>query len=209
MSNKSWLRKELAEGGEGSKPKGGDAVPIPDEDSMDESDLPEGSPKKSRHAGPGAGGSKRRPDTATASTGAGIDIAQTELLLESHSNRILKAQKANLEGMMAIFEAKTEEKFKQQEVRAEATEDRVHRVEQRLQEMHDKMEQLIQGGGESLATAGGDPGANRRMTLIFGGWNRDTRKQTILTSTKHLNGFNSKISSTTRPSRQGPGEAQR
>ena len=148
----------------------------PQDDDFDEEGDPSTSPKKSRIADDGSGAKKKKMAPAA----AGIDIAQMEQLLESHSNRILRAQKDNLEGMMAIFEAKTEAKFKHQDDRATATEERVQQVETRLQDMQEKMDHFLQQGtGEGRGSAG-DSGLNHLFTLIFGGWNRDTRKQTIL-----------------------------
>ncbi|CAE7311616.1 unnamed protein product [Symbiodinium necroappetens] len=135
-----------------------------------------GSPK--REAGWQEGGPPtKKLDTATSSNPPplGVDIAQMQQLLEQHSTRILQAQKENLEGMMALFESRTDDRFKHVEARATSTEERVSLLENKIEKMHDQLANALQGRGVGR---GGEP--ERRFTLVFGGWGRDTRRQTIL-----------------------------
>ena len=159
---------------------GGDAriKAVPDDD-LEGSDLEPSGPSSPKR------GKDRKPERASKRRGGegadvvpALDLAQMERLLEAHSTRILKAQKDNLEGMMSIFEQQTAEKLSHIEAKAEQADQRSQNVEARLEQMQSQLNDLLK---TKPAT---QPEVDRRYTLVFGGWQRDTRRQVILQQLK-------------------------
>ena len=114
MANKQGLRVNLGGPREADFGGVGARKAVPEDDDLDKeegfmSDL-EGSPKRGRDPGGESGAAKRRGrDRGGPSTSAGgLDIDQMERLLTSHTERIMKAQKQNLDGMMALFEQRNQ-----------------------------------------------------------------------------------------------------
>ncbi|CAE7811621.1 unnamed protein product, partial [Symbiodinium sp. CCMP2456] len=132
------------------------------------------SPKRAAEDGEGPRGKRRERDGGSGMV-AGLDLDQMEKLLEVHSTRILKAQRENLEGMMSLFEAKTDEKLRRVEEKAEGADRRAAAIEDKVEQLQGQMADLLRTG---KGTAGRDN--DRRFTLVFGGWCRDTRKGVIL-----------------------------
>ena len=117
MANKQGVRVDIG------RSKGADTIglgarkAVPDDDDLEKeegnmSDL-EGSPKRGRDPGGDDGAAKRRGRErgAQMASAGGLDIDQMEKLLTSHTERIMKAQKQNLDGMMALFEQRTNDRL--------------------------------------------------------------------------------------------------
>ena len=134
------------------------------------------SPKRGREM-PGERPSKRRGRGSAAKTVGEpvLGLSQMERLLEQHAEKIMRAQKDNLDGMMGLFEQKTNEKFEKVEQRADQMDNRVRAVEERMVQMQEQLNQALRGDRVK-----GGAEVDRRMTLVYGGWDRETRKSTIL-----------------------------
>ncbi|CAE7907718.1 unnamed protein product, partial [Symbiodinium microadriaticum] len=179
MSNKQGKNVILSDG-RGAGGRGGAVVPaaaaaVPDDDDLeshkDMSDN-EGSPKRGHEDGL-LGPSKRRggrgaPSAPELLAQPVLDLGHMELLLQTHSDRIMKAQKENLDGMMALLEERTSTRIDQVDQKTDA-------VNARVQSLEGQLAQALRGDRPR-----GGPDVDRRLTLLFGGWERDTRKPVIL-----------------------------
>ena len=159
---------------------GGLSNRIPDghDRDLDEGDRMQdglGSPKRFLEE-PGGRPAKKADRAAPVGDGVPVlDLGMMENLLEMHSARILKAQRDNLEGMMSLFQEKAESRFQQIESKAEGSEQRLNALEGKIDLIQGQLARAIENRG---APGGGEP--DRRFTLVFGGWPRDTRRATIL-----------------------------
>ena len=87
------------------------------------------------------------------------------------ANRIRKAQEDNLHGILSLFEKLTNERIDAVHEKAEAAD----RLKTKLTNCRNSWHGCYP---EGRIPKGGEP--DRRFTLVFGGWARDTRKQVIL-----------------------------
>ena len=153
-----------------------DDVDLESREAMSDHD---GSPKRGHedgHLGP----SKRRGGRGSSSAPEGqpqpvLDLGHMELLLQTHSDRIMKAQKENLDGMMALLEERTNTRIEQVDQKTDAVNARVQSLEEKVTQMQGQLAQALRGDRPR-----GGPEVDRRLTLLFGGWERDTRKPVIL-----------------------------
>ncbi|CAE7394886.1 NLRC3 [Symbiodinium necroappetens] len=141
-----------------------------------ETPLPEseGNSPVKRGADPGQGSSKR---VATQSGGDApkqgqvlVDMGDLAKLLEETGNKIMQAQREHLEARMGALEDLTGKRMASAETRLGTVESKVDALESKLDELNKKLEQGDRRGGDS----------ERRLTLIYGGWPRDSRRQDIL-----------------------------
>ena len=186
MSNKQGKNVILSDG-RGAGGRSGAVIPaveaaVPDdEDLQSQGDMSdnEGSPKRGHgdgHLGP----SKRRGGRGVSSAPEQLaqpvlDLGHMELLLQTHSDRIMKAQKENLDGMMALLEERTSTRIDQVDQKTEAVNARVQSLEEKVTQMQGQLAQALR-----VDRPRGGPDVDRRLTLLFGGWERDTRKSVIL-----------------------------
>ena len=182
-SNKQGKQVVLSDGkgGRGSARENALASAVPDDDDLNsagEMSGVEGSPKRAREhhrpepskrRGTGAGGDGERPPAPV------LDLDHMERLLGQHAERIMKAQKENLDGMLALFEQQTQDKINRVDQKTDAVDRRVQSLEEKMGQMQD---QLTRALGSDRARGSGE--AERRLTLVFGGWDRDSRKPVIL-----------------------------
>ena len=184
MSNKQGKQVVLSDGrglGKGDTRALAVEAAVPDDvdlESGGEMSDQGGSPKRGRgdkHLEP----SKRR-GRASASARDGsvvpaLDLGQMEQLLQTHSERIMKAQKENLDGMIALLEERTNSRIEQVDLKTEAVNARVQSLEDKMSAMQSQLTEVLRGGRPRDG-----PEGDRRLTLLFGGWERDTRKPVIL-----------------------------
>ncbi|CAE7284848.1 unnamed protein product [Symbiodinium necroappetens] len=131
------------------------------------------SPTK-RGGEPGQGSAKR------AATGEGgdairhgqvmVDMGDLARLLEETGNKIMKAQHEHLEARMGALEELTGKRMASAETRLGTVETKVDTLETKLDELAKKLEQGDRRGAEG----------DRRLTLVYGGWPRDSRRHDIL-----------------------------
>ncbi|CAE7460434.1 pol [Symbiodinium sp. CCMP2456] len=100
------------------------------------------SPKRAAEEADGPRGKRREREGGTGAV-AGLDLDQMERLLEAHSTRILKAQRENLEGMMSFFEAKTDEKLKRVEDKADGADRRAAAIEDKVEQLQGQVAELL------------------------------------------------------------------
>ncbi|CAE7333489.1 pol [Symbiodinium necroappetens] len=100
-----------------------------------------------------------------------VDMQMLARLLEETGNKIMQAQHEHLEARMGALEDLTGK-------RLAAAETRVGTVETKVDSLEGKIEELT----KRLETTGGSGGTDqeRRMTLVYGGWPRDSRRADIL-----------------------------
>ena len=185
MANKQGKAVVLSDGRgglEGGRARAA-ASAIPDDDDLDSNGAmsgAEGSPKRSRDQG------HTRPSKTRRGTGSGegdhapapapvLDLEHMERLLGQHADRIMRAQKDNLDGMMALLEQQTNAKIDRVDQKTEAVDKRVQSLEEKVGQMQEQLTRALTGDRQRGGT---EP--DRRLTLVFGGWERDTRKATIL-----------------------------
>ncbi|CAE7494044.1 ANKRD50, partial [Symbiodinium microadriaticum] len=184
MANKQGKSVILSDGAGRGHAKGlGADKAVPDDRDLesegDMSGVEASSPKRVRDAESSRPGKKRaegQHGSGSDETGfASLDVGMMERLLAQHSERIMRAQKDNLEGMMHLFEQKTNERISRVEDKATSVDNRVQAMEEKVSSIQDQLAQVLRGG-----RSGGSPNNDRRMTLLFGGWERDTRRSVIL-----------------------------
>ena len=182
MSNKQGAGVVLSDGS-GARRSGrlpGSEKAVPDDRDLDsgaEMSGVENSPKRSRPPGEGGSAKKRvgEPKSGEGGVIPALDLGMMERLLEQHSEKILRAQRDNLDGMMALFEQKTNARIDQIEGKTSAVDQRVQAVEDRVTQMQEQLAQVLRGDRPAAG-----PSVDRRMTLVFGGWERDSRRAVIL-----------------------------
>ena len=182
MANKQGKAVVLSDGTggrKGGRPSGLDQA-VPDdrdlESAAEDMSGVEGSPKRGRpdsgadSARKRGSGSKHKDTTVPA-----LDLGMMEHLLAQHAEKIMKAQRENLDGMMALFEQKTNARIDHIEGKTTEVDKRVQAVEDRMVQMQEQLSQALRN--DKVSSGGG---VDRRMTLIFGGWERDSRRTVIL-----------------------------
>ena len=100
-----------------------------------------------------------------------VDMAMLARLLEETGNKIMQAQHEHLEARMGALEDLTGKRLASAEGRIGSVETKVDSLESRLEELSKKLE-----SGAGPQGAEGD----RRLTLVYGGWPRDSRRAEIL-----------------------------
>ena len=109
-------------------------------------------------------------DKTKASKSLTLDMETLEHLLDQQCSKILAANREHAQGLLDALEERQTARFLAIERTVEGVEYTVEGFEARLKAVEEK---LAQGRG-----LGDDPRC--RWTLVFGGWDRDTRKQIIL-----------------------------
>ena len=102
-----------------------------------------------------------------------VDMSQLAALLEETGNKIMKAQHEHLEARMGALEELTGARMASAETRLGSVEGKVDSLESKLEELTKKIEQ---GGGATMADG------DRKLTLVYGGWARDSRRLTYSSS---------------------------
>ncbi|CAE7344140.1 pol [Symbiodinium sp. CCMP2592] len=101
-----------------------------------------------------------------------VDMSQLAALLEQTGQKIMKAQHEHLEARMGALEELTGKRLASSEGRIGRLEDKFESVESRLDELTKQIQQ------KGTTTSGKEP--DRRFTLVYGGWPRDSRRDDIL-----------------------------
>ncbi|CAE7255020.1 X-element\ORF2 [Symbiodinium sp. CCMP2456] len=135
---------------------------------------------------PGSPVPKREPEdlllgpakrtAANAGSGSGtvtLEMKDLEQLLSQHAERIMQAQHAHLEARLGGLEEVISNRMGGAEVRLDAVENKVDNLEARLEELTKELRERPAGQQRH----GPD---SRRLTLLFGGWPRDSRRTDIL-----------------------------
>ena len=150
----------------------GNLPPVPlsegEESPAKRSRAEKGGANKSRDKGGGAA----KP---SGHEGAGVqtlslDMSTLEHLLDQQCERILKANREHSQGLLDALEERQASRFLSIERTVEGIEYTVEGFESRLKAVEEKLQKGIPRDDES----------RRRWTLVFGGWDRDTRRGTIL-----------------------------
>ena len=104
-----------------------------------------------------------------------LDMAQLANLLEQTGQKIMKAQHDHLEARMGALEELTGKRLASAETRIGTVEGKVDSMETKLDELAKKLER--QGSGQAR---GDGRSEERKLTLVYGGWARDTKRDDIL-----------------------------
>ncbi|CAE7029602.1 Pol [Symbiodinium sp. CCMP2592] len=131
---------------------------------LDEAKSP---PKRSR--------GNKQPGSSSAEPEQAVTMDGLKLLFQEQSQVLLAAQREQMQQTMAEYE-------KNQAIRMESIESRV----EKQQAQHDDLASQFREMGERLQAleARGSPhavGPDRKLTLVFGGWPMQTRRETLLT----------------------------
>ena len=121
-----------------------------------------GSPSKH---GPGRGDGDGRQVT--------LDMQQLAALLEETGQKIMKAQHDHVEARMGALEELTGK-------RLASAETRIGTVEHKVESMEEKLDALAKKLEATQTTGPGSDHQDRRFTLVYGGWPRDSRRDDIL-----------------------------
>ncbi|CAE7779377.1 Zdhhc3, partial [Symbiodinium sp. CCMP2456] len=131
------------------------------------------SPAQRRELEEGGESPTKRPATSSRGTVA-LDMQDLERLLAQHADRILQAQHAHLEARLGSLEEVLA-------ARVGGTETRLDTVETKVESLEAKIEELTKELREKPVRGQFGRGVeDRRLTLIFGGWPRDSRRGDIL-----------------------------
>ena len=180
MSNKQGHKVTLSTPGGGMSSGGGGAErAVPDDKDLESEaeDMSEDapSPKRGREASSDEKRRRRgRAATAVEPTSV-LDLGHMERLLEQHAERIMKAQRENLNGMMQLFEQQTNARIEGVEAKTDSVDKRVQAVEEKMSHMQEQLQQALRPDRPRPIAE-----HDRRLTLVYGGWERETRKGVIL-----------------------------
>ncbi|CAE7941965.1 ZDHHC3, partial [Symbiodinium sp. KB8] len=109
-----------------------------------------------------------------ASGAVGVTARELQAMLQQQTSQLVETQEAAVAKEVATFERVVEE-------RVGAAEHRVDTVEQRLASLEAKLDKALGQGGLPVAGAdGADDAMRRQRTLVFGGWERETRRADLL-----------------------------
>ena len=141
----------------------------------DDADLQEGSPKRRGHGLPvGDTREPKRREGEPRKT-CTLDMEMMQSLLDNQREAILQANRQHMDSMLHAFDQKNEARFLANEAVSHDLGDRVQKLESAIATLTKTIQDQ---GAPAGKTSGGL--ADRRFTLLFGGWNRDTRKKLIL-----------------------------
>ena len=170
----------VPDGGKPSGGRGGESRAVPEDYDLESGveDMSEDAPSPKRGREPSSE-EKRRRRGRTAQTSADpapvLDLGHMERLLEQHAERIMKAQRENLNGMMTLFEQQTNARIEGVEAKTEGVDKRVQVVEEKMTQIQEQLQQVLKSERPRAPSE-----HDRRLTLIYGGWDRETRKGVIL-----------------------------
>ncbi|CAE7232723.1 unnamed protein product, partial [Symbiodinium sp. CCMP2456] len=116
----------------------------------------------------------RSPKRGTAPSVVTVDMQHLEMLLQQNGEKIMEAQRMHLEARMGALEELTGKRMASAETRLGNMETKMETVEARIEDL---VQQMKEGAGRGSA---GPAGAERQLTLVYGGWQRDTRRADIL-----------------------------
>ena len=132
-----------------------------------EDDDPDLSPSKApKMAGGSAGG-----------PALGVTAQELQQMLAVQTSQLLETQESMVARVVSRFEKIVDDKL-------EANSGRVDVVEKRLADLEEKLDKALATEGGRSAAGGGEDLARRQRTLVFGGWNRDTRRSELLAELK-------------------------
>ncbi|CAE7247126.1 unnamed protein product [Symbiodinium sp. CCMP2592] len=109
--------------------------------------------------------------------GAGITAAELQRMLGQQTDQLARAQTAAVDSAVSRFEKIVDDKVSVATQRVDGLEAKLEALEKRLDEMH-------AGGAPGKVSSVGDDLSRRQRTLVFGGWNRDTRRVDLLSELK-------------------------
>ena len=115
-----------------------------------------------------------------------------ESLLDQQCARILQANRTHAEGLLNALEERQAARFLAIERTAEGVEYKVESFESRLKAVEQKLQRGFPQGEER---------DRRKNTLVFGGWNPDTRRDTILSELRQVDADFDNAPFTTGPRR--------
>ena len=107
-----------------------------------------------------------------------VDITTLRELLAEQSNMILEAQRIQIAKAMDDQEAKVEGRFQAVDRKFDAQDDKMAKIETQLADLAKELREAPKS--TTASTGGRDLPDKYRWTLVYGGWERDTRKGTTL-----------------------------
>ena len=123
--------------------------------------------RQSKHGRGGGGGTGQGGSGGASLT---LDMATLENLLDQQCEKILKANREHSQGLLDALEQRQATRFLSIERTVEGLEYTVEGFDARLRSVEERLQKGIPKDDEG----------RRRWTLVFGGWDRDTRRATIL-----------------------------
>ena len=109
--------------------------------------------------------------------GVGITAAELQAMLAAQTAQLVQTQEDAIAKAAARFEGVVEE-------RVGAAEERVAQLERRLEGLEQKLGSALVGGAVGGAKGPAEDVRRRQRTLVYGGWNRDTRRSELLEELK-------------------------
>lgn len=151
----------------------GEIPRVPSSDDDDESPVKKqkGQPSANKARPEGSRAQKRGRRKEAESKTLSLDMATLEHLLDQNCAKILKANREHAQGLLDALEERQAARFMTIERTIEGMEYTAEGFDQRLRAIEEKLQRGVPQDDES----------KRRWTLVFGGWEADTRKSTILT----------------------------
>ncbi|CAE7752980.1 pol [Symbiodinium sp. CCMP2456] len=121
---------------------------------------------------------QKAPRKEAADGGCGITAGELQAMMAQQTAQLMHAQESALSKAVTRFEGIVEERIGR-------TDCKVAEMEKKMGELEQKVLHLLEGGPVQQDNRGGtDDQARRARTLIFGGWNRDTRRAELLAELK-------------------------
>ncbi|CAE7250267.1 pol, partial [Symbiodinium sp. CCMP2456] len=103
-----------------------------------------------------------------------VDMGELQRLLHEQGEKIMKAQHEHLEARMGALEELTGKRMTAAEGRLGGVEGKVEALEQKLEDLVKKID------SGAAASRQGPAETDRCLTLVYGGWQRDTRRGELL-----------------------------
>ena len=108
-----------------------------------------------------------------------VDVNTLRSLLQEQSKGIQDANEVQLKKAMARMEDKQQEMFQTLHQRIDGTSSKVDMLERTVVALQARLDQMEQSPKSTRASTD-DQGRDRRLSLVFGGWDRGTRRPVIL-----------------------------
>ena len=130
---------------------------------ISEDDLSDGEAKKKQRAEPPV---------------VSLEMAALRGLLKEQSDGIMKANQRQLDLAVQRLETKQADMFQTLHSRIDATSQKVDDIEDRLAQYEKRLAKVEEGSTNAGSEAAAEPPS--RMTLVFGGWGKETRRHVIV-----------------------------
>ena len=108
-----------------------------------------------------------------------VDVATLRSLLQEQSQGIQEANEAQLKKAMDRMEDKQQEMFHTLHQRIDGTSSKVDMLERTVMALQARLDQMEQSPKSTKASTE-DGGRDRRLSLVYGGWEKGTRRPVIL-----------------------------